>query len=519
VAKRAYKPRKAARGSREAKRQASHERYVDGLYDRGVLTRPEFAREIAQAAQYAVEQIEQPEHSAYTLVIDAEFESLIPPQTEEENAALETSILREGCRDALVVWQDHNILVDGHNRYAICKRHGLSYVVREREFASREDVIVWMVQNQLARRNIVDFMKTELVLRMKSAIEAKKKANQLSGLKQGTETPVPQMFAERGETREELGKTANVSRETVRKVEKVLSDAPEPIKKKARSGHISTSRAYLMTQALKGADPQIVTFVTEHDMDDAEKVEILKRLHKSAGSPESNGTFDEIMAKGEFHYDEGKKQSCNFVTANVQQIQRSLDALAAQHARIAMDEKRYKASQTPLPTGKYRCIVIDPPWPVEKIVREVRPNQGEHLDYPTMTLEEIAALPIGDLAYEDGCHLYLWTTQKHLPNALALLAGWDFKYQCVMTWVKPTGMTPYSWMYNTELVLFARRGNLALERNGLKLSFDAPSEGHSIKPDVFYQRVVEASPSPRLDMFARRTRKGFDVFGDEVDAS
>lgn len=168
------------------------------------------------------------------------------------------------------------------------------------------------------------------------------------------------------------------------------------------------------------------------------------------------------------------------------------------------------------PVKKYHCIVIDPPWPVKKIEREERPKQGAELDYPTMTLEQIEALPIQDFANQDGCHLYLWVTQKYLPDGLQLVEHWGFKYQCLMTWVKPTGMTPYSWMYNTEHVIFARCGNLPLNRMGLKLSFEAPITHHSEKPDIFYERVIEASPNKRLDMFARKERDGFDVWGNEV---
>ena len=85
-----------------------------------------------------------------------------------------------------------------------------------------------------------------------------------------------------------------------------------------------------------------------------------------------------------------------------------------------------------------------------------------------------------------------------------------------MTWVKPTGMTPFSWMYNTEHVLFGPIGNLKLARMGLKLSFEAPATEHSEKPEVFYERVRQASPNPRLDMFARVTHNGFDAWGDEA---
>lgn len=175
----------------------------------------------------------------------------------------------------------------------------------------------------------------------------------------------------------------------------------------------------------------------------------------------------------------------------------------------------------PLPPrpGTYSCIVIDPPWDIKKIQREVHPDQGKFLDYPTMPLERIADenwVPVRTHAADD-CHLYLWVTQKYLPAGLWLMEQWGFRYQCVMTWRKNFGMTPFSWMYDTEHVIFGRKGNLPLNQLGLRLSFEAPVQGHSVKPEVFYERVRAASPGPRIDMFARTEREGFDVWGNEVD--
>lgn len=179
-------------------------------------------------------------------------------------------------------------------------------------------------------------------------------------------------------------------------------------------------------------------------------------------------------------------------------------------------QKRQEALLTPPPSGKYRCIVIDPPYETEKIERDVRPNQGKYLDYPTMTIDDIAALPVPQLAADDGCHLYLWTTHKYLPTALRLAESWGFGYQCLLTWVKPTGMTPYHFMFNTEHVIFAARGGLRLIEMGLKLSFEGFGGRHSEKPDAFYDRVELASPGPRLEMFARQPRDGWTVWGNEV---
>lgn len=170
----------------------------------------------------------------------------------------------------------------------------------------------------------------------------------------------------------------------------------------------------------------------------------------------------------------------------------------------------------PLPEGKYRTIVIDPPWPIEKILRDVRPNQLD-LDYPTMAIEEIEALPIPELAYEDGCHIYLWTTHKYLPRAFEVLDAWGANYECLLTWVKNVGMTPFSWMYSTEHCLFARIGNLPLLKLGKRLDFQAKVREHSRKPDEFYNLVKEVSPEPRIDMFSRENREAFDQYGNELD--
>lgn len=182
-------------------------------------------------------------------------------------------------------------------------------------------------------------------------------------------------------------------------------------------------------------------------------------------------------------------------------------------------ERRPRSTSTPrMPVaGEWRTIVIDPPWPVEKAVKDTRPYQSPHLDYPSMTVDQITKLPIKKLADPGGAHLYLWTTHKLLPDALDILGEWGARYQCLLTWIKPVGVSPFSWMYDTEHCLFARFGDgLGLLQMGLRLSVHASQQPHSRKPDEFYERVIAASPEPRLEMFARRERDGFIPWGDEV---
>jgi N6-adenosine-specific RNA methylase IME4 len=176
----------------------------------------------------------------------------------------------------------------------------------------------------------------------------------------------------------------------------------------------------------------------------------------------------------------------------------------------------------PLPEGRFRCIVIDPPWPVEKIERDVRPNQGQFLDYHVWSLQDIrdrVGKYLKEKADPTGCHIYLWITHRHLPEGFKFFShdAWRVRYQCLMTWKKNVGITPYSWMYDTEHILFGRIGGLPLSENGLRLWFDAAVTRHSEKPGIFYDRVRAASPEPRLDLFAREHREGFTPWGDEVD--
>jgi N6-adenosine-specific RNA methylase IME4 len=156
---------------------------------------------------------------------------------------------------------------------------------------------------------------------------------------------------------------------------------------------------------------------------------------------------------------------------------------------------------------------------MEKIEREVRPQQGEYLDYHIWSLQEIRTKVgeyIQEKAYRDGCHIYLWVTHRFLPDALRMFEAWGVRYQCQLTWRKNVGITPYSWMYDTEHVLFGRIGGLSLSENGLRLSFDAAVTRHSSKPQVFYDRVCAASPGPRLALFEREWHEGFVCWGNEV---
>ena len=102
--------------------------------------------------------------TAPQIIIYPELKAYIPPLTKEEFLLLEQNIVTEGCREALILWQknDEFVLIDGHNRYEICQKHQISYKTMVKNFAAMEDVKMWMLNNQLGKRNITEEVKSYL---------------------------------------------------------------------------------------------------------------------------------------------------------------------------------------------------------------------------------------------------------------------------------------------------------------------------------------------------------------------
>lgn len=169
---------------------------------------------------------------------------------------------------------------------------------------------------------------------------------------------------------------------------------------------------------------------------------------------------------------------------------------------------------------EYDLIVVDPPWSVKKTGRrKSRPNQGRSLDYKTMAMDEIKALPIREISAKNSV-LFLWATHSYLELAFGVMRSWGFRYQRTLTWDKGNGICLYGFHHRTEFVLFGYRGHIEAfpKRKAIPTIFYGKSSRHSEKPDEFY-RMVECLGQRRIDVFARTKRIGWDVFGDEVEGS
>lgn len=181
----------------------------------------------------------------------------------------------------------------------------------------------------------------------------------------------------------------------------------------------------------------------------------------------------------------------------------------------------------PLWTGlepPYRTIVADPPWtyeqggPMTSPVGRDRPfKRGPKTPpYPMMSVEDIASMPVHELAAADA-HLYLWTTSRYLKDAHEIVKAWGFRYSQTLTWCKkPMGLGPGGAYCNTtEYVLFCRRGKLAPLSRSDTSWWLWPRRAHSVKPFEFFDVVEKVSPGPHLDLFARGKRPGWDGWGNE----
>lgn len=216
------------------------------------------------------------------ITVDPEFKSNIPPLSDEEFAQLEKNILADGCRDPLVLWGQ--LLVDGHNRYAICTKHGLPFDTVQKEFADRDDAIEWMINNQLGRRNLNDYQRGVLALRMKPIIEARAKASMLEGKNQHSS---PSEISHEGShirTDEAVANLANISSNTIRKIEQLEREALPEVKEWAATGEVSINLAAQFAALPVEAQQEAIASITKNTEVPKEVIRDAVRAHVANNS-------------------------------------------------------------------------------------------------------------------------------------------------------------------------------------------------------------------------------------------
>lgn len=180
---------------------------------------------------------------------------------------------------------------------------------------------------------------------------------------------------------------------------------------------------------------------------------------------------------------------------------------------------------------KYRTIVVDPPWKYGNwgvnsgqsltCSNFSRPKGGWPMAYKTMSLIDIEKLPVLSIA-DTNCELYLWTTQKYLPASFRIVESWGFKYCQTLTWCKAPRGIGQGGVYcpTTEFLILGRRGRMPSVRRVDTTWWQVKRQrDHSTKPEFFQDIIETVSEPPRIELFARRERHGWDVWGNEVPCS
>jgi len=384
--------------------------------------------------------------------INPEFRDLIPKLSQDEMAALEASILEEGCRDSIVLWND--TIVDGHNRFEICTKHSVKFNTIQKDFQNSDDVKVWMINNQLGRRNLTEFVRYELI-QAKEEVFKKKGREAMSelgsnggrGNKKGLSI-IDKPFTENNNekqhnTQKEIAKDLGWSQGKVAMAQQVSKKADDLTKEKLRAGELSINQVY---QEVK------------------------------------------------------KKEKKDQRQRKIQEVREKIEA-----------------ENVITPNKKYHVIAIDPPWAYSEKggfsseQYDSKSNRGA-VDYPTMSVAEISKIELPDA---DDCVVFLWTTHAFLRDSFQILEGWGFNYKATLVWDKVKMGIGRTVRMQVEFCLIATKGSPIINGSSERDIISEPRREHSRKPEAFYEMVERMCLGNKLDYFSRQNRENWDHYGAE----
>ena len=401
-----------------------------------------------------------------------------PMLEEAELQALADSIKTLGQIEPVVVWGER--LVDGRNRWRACELAGVQPKVERRTFASEEECAGWVVAINVARRHLSHTQRCVLGESFRDfcerlAKERQRAAGVAGGVRSGEvrsakvleHVPGPSPIKADVTARDEAGKAAGVSGRALDQYREVKRKAVPEVVEAMTKGRIAVSAAAALVK-----------------LDEEKQREVVQRatVKRNEETPEVRGGLVRQLVK--------------------QELKREV-------------AKQIEAEPAPMPTGPFRVIVSDPPWAYNK-----RAGDASHrvdLPYPSMTTAEICALDVASLAHDDGCVLWLWTTNAHMRDAYKVLDAWGFQEKTILTWVKDR-MGMGDWLRGqTEHCILAIRGKPTVLLSNQTTLLHGPVREHSRKPDEFYAMVEALCPGSKVEMFCRTPRPGWAAWGAEKE--
>lgn len=413
--------------------------------------------------------------------IDPEFKGLIRPQSEDEHALLRASIERDGCRDALVTW--HGVLLDGHNRLEICEELGRKYeTVDVRGVTTRDEALLWIIANQLARRNLEALDKAVLTEFRRVIVARQNEAQKVaSRVTPGVQVPGRHSPIDR------LDRAALVESKVTQNFVSP-KDPPKPPRQ-------DRTTSAILAKEVGVSAPTYEALVTVNTHGTPE----LKAAVRAGAVGASTAAKVAMLAP---------------------EVQRAAvvggKGACGQAVRVA---KRHDiAEAAKLPDALYRVVYADPPWQYSDSRVGVAESSAAEDHYPTMSVDDLCALPIKKLAMSDAV-LFCWATFPLLPDALEVIRGWGFKYKTSFVWDK---VRPNMGNYHgcqAELLLVCTRGSAVPEMSDREDQVQVVERTgrHSEKPEHFRQLIDRLYPSgKRIELFRRGAAPdGWEVWGNE----
>lgn len=384
--------------------------------------------------------------------------NIFPAIEGDEFSRLVADIAANGLREPIVLYEGQ--ILDGRNRYRACCEAGVDPVL---EPYQGHDPAAYVVSLNLHRRHLNESQRSMVAAKLANLAAGRPSINpaNLPGFLPEERPPVAAV------SQSSAAAMLNVSERSVRAAVRVKEDAAPELAAEVEQGRVSVSAA---------AD--------------------VAKLPKQEQA--------EIVARGR------------------SEILKAAKEIRASEAVVKRDERIERIAEiskgnAKLGTGqRYPVIYADPPWRYENPPMGAT-NRSIENHYPTMTLDEICALPVGDLATDD-CILYLWATAPKLAECMQVVKAWGFDYRTNIVWVKDKIGMGYHARSQHEILLICKRGSIPPPAVADRVSsvVFADRSAHSAKPAAFYELIESFYPSlPKIELFCRSPRDGWAVWGNQ----
>lgn len=412
--------------------------------------------------------------------ISEKFKNLIPPLTSEEFNQLEQNCIKDGILESIKTWQ--GTIIDGHNRYNIAVKNGLSFETKEINFNNESEVVEWIILLQLGRRNLTESQKSYLRgVRYENEKLKGTTTNQYTKSAEGKICP-------QQTTSEKLANEYNVSERTIKNdanfskgIDLIASVEPE-------------KRFEILQETSELTKQEIQEFA---------------KIPKQA---ENEIKKNVIIASEEEINKQIEIKANELVKAKLQTIEAQKEAKKVERKNyIEAQREAINSGEVKLPEGKFEVIAIDPPW---NYGREYDPENSRVANpYPEMSQEQLLELEIPSA---NDSIIFLWTTHKFIFDAKELLDNWGFDYKATLVWNKEKmGMGAWFRM-QCEFCLVGIKGKPIWNNTKWRDIINEPRREHSRKPEIFYEMVNEICVGRKLDYFSRSNREGWSVYGNDT---